>query len=237
MISFIIPTLNEEKTIENTLKCLASYGGEKEIIVSDGKSSDKTVEIARKYADKVLVYSDEKRQTIAAGRNAGALEARGDFLVFLDADVTIPEINSFFEKCRKLFSDPGLTAMTVFYKVVPEAATLADKVIFKALGLYFYILNKIGIGASGGEFQMIRVEAFKKAGGFNEELAASEDMEMFWKLAKIGRTHLEKSLFIYQSGRRAHKTGWLKLLLEWSSNCVSAFLLKKSRSKVWEEVR
>ena len=59
MISFIIPTLNEEKTIEKTLKNLSEYFGEKEIIVSDGRSSDKTIEIAKKYTDKVIIH-DEK---------------------------------------------------------------------------------------------------------------------------------------------------------------------------------
>ena len=72
MISFIIPTLNEEKTIENTLRCLDAFSGEKEIIVSDGGSKDKTIEIASKYTNKIVIHKDSKRQNIAQGRNAGA---------------------------------------------------------------------------------------------------------------------------------------------------------------------
>ncbi|MEI6553016.1 MAG: glycosyltransferase, partial [bacterium] len=103
MISFIIPTRNEEGTIENTLKCINSYSGEKEIIVSDGGSSDKTIEIARKYANKILIHSGPKRQNIPEGRNTGAKEAVGNFIVFIDADVTVPDMNGLMQKARAYF--------------------------------------------------------------------------------------------------------------------------------------
>ena len=55
-ISFVIPTLNEGKAIEGTLKCLLEYGGPKEIIVSDGASKDDTVAIAKRYGAKAVVH-------------------------------------------------------------------------------------------------------------------------------------------------------------------------------------
>jgi len=69
MISFIIPTLREESSLEKTLNWLSTYTGENEIIISDGGSTDKTLEIARKYTDKIIVYEGTKRQTIGMGRN------------------------------------------------------------------------------------------------------------------------------------------------------------------------
>ncbi|MEI6711131.1 MAG: glycosyltransferase [bacterium] len=69
MISFIIPTLREASVIEKTLLWISQYNGEKEIIISDGGSDDGTIEIARKYTDKIIVYKGEKRQTIGMGRN------------------------------------------------------------------------------------------------------------------------------------------------------------------------
>jgi len=239
MISFVIPTLNEEKAIEKTLRCVSAYSGEKEIIVSDGASKDRTVELARNYADRVIVYEGEKRQNIAGGRNAGAAVASGDFLVFIDSDTIIPDINSFFAKVLSVFQkDPALSAMTVFYRVYPEDETWADRIIFKSLGLLFYFYNNIlGIGGSGGEFQMIRTEDFKRAGGFNENLAASEDMDLFWRLAKLGKTRLERSLFIYHSGRRAHEVGWPKLLYQWTTNGISALFFAKSGTNEWTQVR
>ena len=92
MISIIIPTLNEAKIIESTLRTLAAtLTLPHEVIVSDGGSSDRTAELAARYANTVVVYSGASRQTIGEGRNDGAKVAAGDFLVFLDADCVVPE--------------------------------------------------------------------------------------------------------------------------------------------------
>ena len=87
-VSVIIPTLNEEKYIEKTLKALKNqdFEGKFEIIVADGMSKDNTVKIAEKYADKVILV---KKKGIAAGRNEGARVAKGDVLIFVDADTVL----------------------------------------------------------------------------------------------------------------------------------------------------
>ncbi len=237
MISFIIPTLNEEKTIENTLKSIGVFSGEKEIIISDGKSGDKTVEIAKKYTDKIVVHNGFGRQNIPQGRNDGAKIATGEYIVFVDADVTILDINNFIARGENYFKkDKKLVAITAGCIVFEDVATIFDKIIFKILALYFTFLNFIGLGAAGGEFQMIKREAFLKVGGFNEKLAASEDMDLFWRLAKIGRTKLPIGFNVYHTGRRAHKIGWPKLLWQWSSNTIKVFFFKKAPSE-WKEIR
>ena len=88
-ISVVIPTLNEEfgiaqciETIKNnTIKPI-------EIIVSDGGSSDRTVEIAK--AEGATVY-DNPKKTAASGRNVGILHARGDIIAFTDGDNFVDE--------------------------------------------------------------------------------------------------------------------------------------------------
>jgi len=90
-ISVIVPTLNEENYLEDCLKSILRQTfprNEYEIIVSDGSSEDRTVEIANKYADRVVV---SKKRGIWWGRNYGAKFARGRFLVFIDADTKIKE--------------------------------------------------------------------------------------------------------------------------------------------------
>lgn len=229
MISFIIPTLNEEKTIENTLKSIDAFSGEKEIIISDGKSTDRTVDIARKYAHKIIVHDGKTKQNIGQGRNEGAKVARGEYVVFVDADVIIPDMNQFIKKVKKYFDkDARLVAVTSGSTVLKELATIPDIIIFKLLAYYFSFLNLIGLGAAGGEFQMIKKEAFVKVGGFDERLAVSEDMDLFWRLAKIGKTRLPLELKIYHTGRRAHKVGWPRLLWTWCSNTITAYFFKKS---------
>jgi glycosyltransferase involved in cell wall biosynthesis len=239
MISFVIPTLNEEKTIEKTLQCLTAFPGEYEIIISDGKSKDGTVEICRKYTDNVIAYDMPERQTIALARNMGAAAAKGEYLVFLDADVVIPDINEFFNTAEAAFrSNDKLVALTVYYSVLPEMRTWADSYFFKMLGLQFFVQNNIfHIGGAGGEFQMIIADAFRRVGGFNERLAAAEDMDLFRRLSKIGRTRFESNLTVYHTGRRAHAVGWPRLAREWFANTASVFLFKRSASKEWKEIR
>ena len=195
MISFVIPTLNEIKTIEQTLQCITAYSGTHEIIISDGNSKDGTIDICRKYTDNVIVYDKPDRQTIAMARNMGAADAKGEYLVFLDADVVIPDIDRFFDAAEERFrSDERLVALTGQYKVVAEQRTLADSIFFRMLGLQFLLSNNIlHIGAAGGEFQMIAGDAFRTVGGFNEKLAAAEDMDLFQRLSNIGRTRFERS--------------------------------------------
>ncbi|MGA7261436.1 MAG: glycosyltransferase, partial [Stellaceae bacterium] len=114
MISIIIPTLNEAKIIEATLRTLAAtLTLPHEVIVSDGGSSDRTAELAARYANTVVVYSGAGRQTIGEGRNDGAKAAAGDFLVFLDADCVIPEPDRFFARARAHFDkDSRLVGLT-----------------------------------------------------------------------------------------------------------------------------
>src|SRR5574341_590559 len=87
--SIIVPTYNEEQYIENCLKSLVTQDYSKsefEIIVSDSSSNDRTVEIARPIADKVVIT---KKRGIAHGRNFGANNSAGEILLFVDADVAL----------------------------------------------------------------------------------------------------------------------------------------------------
>src|SRR5690348_14444255 len=122
MLSIIIPTLNEETVLEGTISALRVMRTTPyEVIVSDGHSADKTVEIAKKFADKVVEHDGKTRQNISQGRNAGAAAAKGEFLVFLDADGRIENPDSFFTEAIKQFSlNPKLVALTVKIKVFPN---------------------------------------------------------------------------------------------------------------------
>jgi glycosyltransferase involved in cell wall biosynthesis len=238
MISIIIPTLNEEKIIEKTLKSLRELKGDYEIIVSDGKSTDKTIEISKKYADKVVVYDGVTRQTIAMGRNLGATHASGEYLLFLDADTYIPDINNFFERMLKIFKERNLVGLSVYLKVFPEMANFGDIVIFWLSNRFLFILNSVfKRGSSYGEFQMVKTEVFKKLNGYDERIAVAEDNEFFERLAKVGRTRIEPSLIVFHTSRRAHKIGWPKLLFLWWVNQISVMIRGRSYHSEWKVIR
>src|ERR1035437_4019229 len=230
MISIIIPTRNEEKIIGITLAALKTkLSLPHEVIVTDGASTDKTVELAKMYADKVVEHNSPNRQTIAEGRNAGAGAATGEFLVFMDADCSIVNPDEFFSIALDDFKkDDKLVALTGWLRVLPDQETFADKIIFNAQNVWMMFLNDVlHYGVSpGGEFQMMRADVFRKIGGFNANLVAAEDIELFGRLGKEGRIRLDHKLKVFHTGRRGHKIGWPKLLSLWFLNTVWMMLFK-----------
>lgn len=243
MISIVIPTLNEEKAIEKTLRNLRDHLTiPHEIIVSDGQSTDNTVAIAKKYADIVAVWDHPERQNIPAGKNFGAQRAQGKYLAFIDADVHVPNPDYFFTTLIKLFDQqPSLTGVSVSIKVLPEYETFWDRVIFWIVNRVLTIENNVfHFGAAAGEFQMVPREIFERAGGYNVNLAAAEDVEFFLRLSKIGKTMFFHSLTVYHTGRRAHKIGWPRLLFDWFGNWFYTILLRRkdtAMSKEWKVIR
>ena len=68
VISIIIPTLREEEFLERTLQNLQGLALPHEIIITDGGSTDETLDIARRYTDEIVVWDRPKRQTFAKQR-------------------------------------------------------------------------------------------------------------------------------------------------------------------------
>jgi len=240
IISIIIPTLNEESVIGRTLEHLRNNlpRDNYEILIIDDESTDQTVDIARQYADQVIVRTGEIH-SIPRGKNAGGKEAHGEFLVFLDADCEPEKPSEFFEKAVALFvKNPRLVGLTCSLKVFPSMATLTDRIVFAGANLtHRFINNILHLGGGSGEFQMVRHSAFEVVNGFSEKLPVDEDQDFFRRLAKIGRTRMEPTLIVWHTGRRAHKIGWPKLLTEWLMNYISVTLFHKSASKEWKVVR
>jgi len=241
MLSFIIPTLNEEKVLEKLLRNLREIKTfDYEIIVSDGGSTDRTVFIAKSLADKVVEHTKPGRQTIGEGRNAGAAQAQGDFLVFLDADVYIFKPDDFFARALKHFqTNERLVGLGGFLRVFPEMETFGDIIGYRVFsnGSFYFYNNITKVGGNCGEFGMIKREVFQKLGGYHENLAAGEDFELFRRLAKVGNVLTDPKLVVYHTGRRPHKVGWMKLYFTWIREYFYVALFHRSASKEWEVIR
>jgi len=225
----IIPTLQEENYIEKTLSNLQKVTTPIEIIVVDGGSRDKTVEIARRFTDKV--YSIRKRG-ISRGRNYGVKHANGDILVFLDADVIFPL--DFVEKAKKTFEDATVVGATC--NIMPSQFRLDATLFFYLYNKLIKVFTKIK-PHSRGEFFAARKSAFVRSKGFDESMPCLEDHDLANRLSKLGRFVFISDLTVYESLRRFRKLGFWRVIGTWFMDYVSFTLLGKPVSLAWQPVR
>ena len=114
LISVVIPTYNSEKTLEMCLKSIVNQGYPKdkvEIIIADGGSIDRTIEIARKYTDKIF---DNPLKTGEAGKAVGVKNAKGDIIALIDSDNILPT-KDWFRRMIKPFEDEEIIGSEPLY--------------------------------------------------------------------------------------------------------------------------
>lgn len=239
--SIIIPTLNEEVLLPKLLKQLTDKELRNryqfEIIISDGGSTDKTLEIARHSADKVVIKQSSGTQNIAMGRNIGTKSASGEILIFLNGDVVLNDAFYFFDYLQHQFNESNYLAFTCFVWIYPDEEKFADKTFHSIYNIYFWLLNFIGVGMGRGECQVIRKDIFTTVGGYNEECAAGEDFELFKRIRKMGEILFSKKVFVYESARRFRRYGYFRVTLSWILNSFSVILKNRSMHSEWEQVR
>ena len=241
-ISVIIPTLNEEKLIVKTLEQFPHTLKEKyniEIIISDGGSTDRTLELLTPVVDKVVTAVKGEKQNIPQGRNAGAKAATGKYLYFLNADTLIQDAEKFFKQSLKAFENEEHFALTCKFHVFPDDVRLSDKMFHGFYNNYVRLLNKAGMVMGRGECQMVLADIFRKGNGYNVLLAAGEDYDLYRriKLSGKGKIKFINELLVYESPRRYRKFGYIRVFADWTKNSFSVFFKNKSISEVWEQVR
>jgi glycosyltransferase involved in cell wall biosynthesis len=239
-ISIIIPTLREEKLLPKVLEQFTADLRQKhrlEIIVSDGGSTDGTLEVATQYADCVLQKQDSQSQNISRGRNIGAHAAQGEILCFINGDTIIEELDEFFTIMKRELTRKGVVGVTCSVYVHREEEMLFDKIFHGLYNRYFQLLNILGIGMGRGECQVTTKAMFEKVGGYNEHLAAGEDFYLFVKLRRHGKIAFLRSLTVRESPRRYRKYGYLWISFLWFINALSVLIFKRSVVKEWKPVR
>lgn len=239
LISFIIPVFNEEKHLAQTIVPLKSLTWlNKEIIVADGGSTDKTVAIAQELADKVYIRKrGEKNKSIAENRNKGASLASGKYLFFLDCGVKIGKLNEFVKSVLEIMeADPKNAGITLEIRFYPSEENKVDRLNLWVINKTIINLNKIKLGIAMGWVQVVACEAFIEIGGYNENLITSEDTDLFKRLNKVGRTICLKDFIAYGSAIKYHTEGWPKMAGLWLVNFISYIFRKKSYSKEWKKM-
>ena len=170
-ISIIIPTLNEEKTISQCLETVVNIPGI-EIIVSDGGSTDSTVEIAGQHSDVKVVHSQAGR---SIQMNNGAACARGEILLFLHADCILPREDVL--KIRQIF-DSGKFVGGAF-----QIRLLSDKFTYRWLEMGINFRSKAFKLPYGDQGLFVKRSIFEKLGGFRE-MPVCEDLDFVYRLRR-----------------------------------------------------
>ncbi len=223
LVSIIIPSLNEEEYIEETLENLRKQTYPNiEIIVCDGDSVDDTVKIAKNYADKVIV----QKTNIAQARNLGAENSKGDFLVFVDADTVLD----------KKWIELGVNVMRkqrnvvcVGGRVLPKIKEMKYRILYKiGWDLLPRIFAKFNCPQFTGVSIMVRRSVFEEIGGFNESMCATEDIDFIFRIRRKGRLVFKSDMISFTSVRRFKQGGFFYWIIRWNMNWFYYLIFRKS---------
>jgi glycosyltransferase involved in cell wall biosynthesis len=194
MLSFIVPAYNEELELPSTLSAIhaaASANSEPyEIIVVNDASTDATAAVAATGGARVVTID---RRQIAAARNAGTGEARGDVLFFVDADTRIAPSHVAGALGALAAGCAGGGARVTTDGAVP----LWGRVFVHVFSAFYFTAANLGAGA----FLFTTRENFQAAGGFDERLFAGEEVYFSMALKKQGRFRLLREPIV-TSGRK-----------------------------------
>ena len=221
-ISVIVPTLNEEKYITRCLKSLTrqTYQGNYEVIVVDGGSKDKTVELAEGLADKVLV----RPGPAGFARNEGARAATDDVYAFLDADTMAS--TQWLENMEESFNS-NCYVSCVTGPTYPYEGNRWDHVAYVIVTQWLSRISaKVGLPHVPGFNCAYRKTPFWKVGGFDEKRRLSEDIILSTKIRKEGQVRFNKNMVAYTSLRRIKKHGYPYLTTFYVINGLIALTAK-----------
>lgn len=196
----VIPAYNEATYIDRLLEALSRQRFEEfEVIVSDAQSNDGTREIVEGFSDRLdidLIEAPPKGPGF--GRNIGANQAKGGWLLFLDADVDIDD--PYFIKT--------LLEETEARKWKTSSAKMMTKngPSYAALFLYQRLLSHTKRPVASGYCIFTKRSVFVKSGGFNEKIHFGEDYEYVSRTGKHGFGFV-KSTHYYVDPRRNTREG------------------------------
>ncbi|EFN56074.1 hypothetical protein CHLNCDRAFT_145574 [Chlorella variabilis] len=188
-VSIIVPTLNEEAGLARTLRCL-QHGlqpAAAEVIVVDGGSSDRTVQVARRCGARVVQAGRGRARQM----NAGAAAASGDIFVFAHADTTPPR--TLVEVVRRTLARPAIV-LGAFRPVIEyEGQPLRFFSANNTMKTYYgpLLLRPLSFLRGlrclfGDQTLFCRADDFRRVGGYDSRLPIMEDADLCMRMHMAG---------------------------------------------------
>jgi rSAM/selenodomain-associated transferase 2 len=199
-LSVIVPMLDEKDAIAATLDALRIGASTAEVIVVDGGSSDRSVEIARPRCDRLI----EGPRGRAPQMNAGASLASGEAIAFVHADTIVPA--TFARDIEAALADA---------RVVGGRFDVGFEIHTAALDLVAAMINlrsRVMRSATGDQAIFVRREVLKRIGGY-AAIELCEDVDFARRMRRAGRVACLRSRVI-TSSRRWRRDGIFRTVLK-----------------------
>lgn len=228
LISVIIPALNEELGIRNTISSIPlkeirnTFGYDVEILVIDGNSTDQTRDVARKDGAQVIV---EKQPGYGRAYKTGFAAARGDIIVTLDADNTYPA-ESIPQYIRK-FNEYNADFMTInrFAHLEQGAMSITRMVGNKILALLISLMYSISLKDSQSGMWIMKKSFISKIRINSNDMSMSEEIKIiafkFFSSLEIDGVYRKR---LGEAKLDTIQHGWknMKYLIEYKKHLRSA---------------
>ena len=179
MLSIVIPTYNEEKYLPKLLESIEKQNLKNyEIIIADNSSTDNTRNIAKKYECRIV--KGGRRPGI--GRNNGAVFAKGNWLLFLDADCCLEK--GFLKGLLKEFKERELVVASCFLR--PMSKRIVDKFYFSVFNNFIKLTEQM-YPTLGGACILVRKGIHNKINGFDKDVKILEEYDYVKACLKYGK--------------------------------------------------
>ena len=219
-ISIIIPAYKEEENLPGLLESIKSQDfDDYEIIVADANSTDKTKDIANSYGCMVIDGG-----LPAKGRNNGAEYAKGDILLFLDADLKLSKnyLNDMLEE----FTSRNLGI--AISQMMPDSDRDSDKLLHEFANKFMISVENIKPHGAGCYGIIVKRVLHQKVNGFDESLDFGEDTDYIERLAKISDFKVLRKPKVIVSTRRLEEEGLLPLIKTYGKSTLNDFRGKRT---------
>lgn len=203
--SIVVPFFNEAKVISKFLDSVSKLPNQDifELILVDNNSTDNTPKIVRGYQGKIknLTLITETKQGIGAARKAGGKMVRGEIMITGDADIQLPK--NYLEKIGDVMDEnANIAGLVGTYRFHDKSRFF--NFFYRGAMIFFDYVNRIIIHtfAFRGLVSAVRRDAYFKAGEFNPNISALEDLELALRVKDIGKIKYVPKIFVYSSYRR-----------------------------------